>query len=93
MPISYDPAKQARTLVERGLDFEDAPEVFAGPVATMSDLRKDYGEPRFVTEGHLEGRFVVIVWTPRGERMHVISMRYGHGKEERRFQARLGRSG
>lgn len=30
MRISYDPAKRQRTLDERGLDFEDAPTVFAG---------------------------------------------------------------
>jgi hypothetical protein len=30
MGITYDPDKRARTLQERGLDFEDAPIVFAG---------------------------------------------------------------
>jgi uncharacterized DUF497 family protein len=28
--ISYDAAKRDKTLAERGLDFEDAPPVFAG---------------------------------------------------------------
>ena len=30
MKISYDPVKRAKTLKERGLDFADAAEVFAG---------------------------------------------------------------
>jgi uncharacterized DUF497 family protein len=30
MAISYDPAKRDETLAERGLDFADAEEVFAG---------------------------------------------------------------
>ena len=30
MQITYDPAKRDKTLAERGLDFEDAPEVFDG---------------------------------------------------------------
>jgi uncharacterized DUF497 family protein len=35
MEISYDPAKRAATLEERGLDFVDAPEVFSGPIAAQ----------------------------------------------------------
>ena len=31
MKITYDPAKRAWTLRERGLDFEQAAQVFAGP--------------------------------------------------------------
>ena len=30
MRISYDPGKRERTLEERGLDFDDTAEVFAG---------------------------------------------------------------
>ncbi|MGH6908429.1 MAG: hypothetical protein ACREDX_11295 [Aestuariivirga sp.] len=30
MHITYDSAKRLKTLAERGLDFEDAVEVFAG---------------------------------------------------------------
>jgi len=39
MKIAYDPAKRDKTLEERGLDFEDAPEVFSGPTVTAPDLR------------------------------------------------------
>ena len=53
MKIEYDPAKRAKTLRERGLDFEDAREVFAGEHITKEDTRKDYGEPRFATAGLL----------------------------------------
>ena len=82
MAISFDPAKRAATLERRGLDFAAAVEVFAGRTATATDSRKDYGEVRFITAGYLRGRFVVLVWTPRGEARHVISMRHGHGSEE-----------
>src|SRR5687767_9144166 len=44
MEISFDPAKRARTLSERGLDFADAARVFAGPTVTIEDDRQDYGE-------------------------------------------------
>ena len=37
MSITYDPDKRARTLNDRGLDFEDAPIVFAGLTVHVPD--------------------------------------------------------
>jgi uncharacterized protein len=91
--ITYDPAKRAETLAERGLDFEDAAKVFAGPTLILLDEREDYGEDRYQTYGLLDGRLVMVVWTPRGEDRqdrHVISMRKCNDREKARFQARLG---
>ena len=93
MRITFDPATRAAALEHRGLDFADAAEVFAGRTATAPDERRDYGEPRFITAGELRGRFVVVVWTPRGNTRHVISMRYGHAKEADRWKATMERSG
>ena len=56
----------------------------------MADERKNYGEPRNITAGFLEGRMVVMVWTPRGEDRRIISMRYAHGKEETRWRKVVG---
>jgi uncharacterized DUF497 family protein len=64
--ISFDPEKRAATLRHRGLDFADAGLVFAGRTVTIQDLRRDYGEDRFITAGHIGQRCVVLVWTPRG---------------------------
>jgi len=41
--ISFDPAKRAFTLKERGLDLADAGMVFAGRTITVQDTRRDYG--------------------------------------------------
>ena len=90
MEISYDPAKRAATLEERGLDFVDAPEVFSGPVFELADGRFDYGEERYITIGLLRGRMVVLVWTPRGAARHIISMRKANEREQVRFKARIG---
>ena len=85
MGITYDPAKRVRTLVTRGLDFEDAPLVFAGTTLEVEDTRKDYGEKRIICYGLLEGRFVVIGYTPRGGDQHIFSMRKANGREKRRL--------
>ena len=49
--ISFDPAKRARTLAERGLDFADAAEVLVGTTAEAEDTREDYGETRIICFG------------------------------------------
>jgi hypothetical protein len=51
MDISFDPARRVQTLADRGIDFADAAEAFAGQVAELEDTRHDYGERRFITAG------------------------------------------
>ena len=90
MEISSDPAKRAWTLAQRGLDLHDSALVFIGETATAQDLRRDYNEDRYVTAGYLRGRMVVMVWTPRGNARHIISMRYCHDKERTVWRRRMG---
>ena len=90
MPITFDPAKRAATLAERGLDFADAETVFAGVKFQFVDDRFDYGEVRVTTVGLLHGRMTIVVWTLRGGDRHVFSMRKANAKEQRRYQARMG---
>ena len=89
MKITWDDAKHRGTLAERGLDFADAGLVFAGRTMTMPDERRDYGEPRFITVGWLRDRFVAVVWTPREDGRRIISMRYGHGDEEKYWREQM----
>jgi uncharacterized DUF497 family protein len=60
--ITFDPVKREKTLQERGLDFADAGEVFAGRTLTIEDRRFAYGEDRFWTIGLLRGRMVMPAW-------------------------------
>lgn len=85
MEISFDPAKRAATIAERGLDFAAAVEVFAGPTVTVEDTREQYGETRWITMGLLDDRAVVLVWTERGSSRRIISMRYAHERETEKF--------
>jgi uncharacterized DUF497 family protein len=87
---SWDEAKRQSTLAQRGLDFADAELVFAGRRVTLPDLRHDYGESRFITAGWLRDRFVIVVWTPRGDGRRIISMRHGHADEEVYYDEQMG---
>lgn len=89
MKILFDQAKRARTKAERGLDFADAKFVFAGVTVEIEDLRKDYGERRIICYGTLEGRMVVVGYTPRGADRHIFSMRKANGREKARISPLL----
>ena len=89
MRITFDPVKRDRTLAERELDFAHADQVFAGTHFTLDDDRFDYGEVRLITVGMLNERMVVLVWTPRGEARHIISMRKANEREQVRYQRHL----
>ena len=90
MRILYDAEKRAWTLRERGLDFDDAVRVFAGTTIDIIDDRKDYGEVRWLSFGHLFGRLVVVVWTQRRDGRHIISMRKANEREQDKFGRQLG---
>ena len=79
-----------RTLAERGLDFARSGEVFFGKHLSRADDRKDYAEHRIQTAGWLDGRIVVLVWTPRGEVRRIISMRKANEREVAKLQEALG---
>ncbi len=85
MAITFDPAKRAKTLAERGLDFADAEWVFAGVTLEVKDTRKDYGEERIVCYGLLERRMVVLGYTPRGADRHIFRMRKANEREQARI--------
>ena len=90
MRISYDPSKREKTLAERGLDFEDAIEVFQGLTVEVEDTRKEYGEQRILCFGLLHGRLVVVGYTPRGTVRHIFSMRKANDREQARLAPYFG---
>jgi uncharacterized protein len=88
--ITFDPAKRARTLASRGLDFRDSAAVFMGTTMEIEDTRRDYGERRIICYGQLSGRMVVVGYTPRGTARNVFSMRKANDREKERFASYVG---
>ena len=86
MKLSWNEAKRRATLEERGLDFADASELFEGLSFTIEDKRKDYGERRYSSSGHIGIRLCFVVWTPRGDVRHIISLRKANEREQKRFK-------
>ena len=83
--IEFDEQKRIQTLEERGLDFARA-----DAVADIEDVRRAYGERRFKTYGFLDGRLTAVVWTVRGAKRRIISMRKANEREIKKYTQRVG---
>jgi len=85
MHFEWDEQKNQINIRKHGLDFADAPTVFAGATFTFEDDRFDYGEDRFITLGMLTGEVVVITHTERGDNVRIISMRKATKYEQKLY--------
>jgi hypothetical protein len=83
--ISYDVAKNERNVRERGLPFELAAQLEWATAWIEEDTRRDYGERRFRALGVIEERLYVLVFTPRGDTLHLISLRKANAREVKRY--------
>ena len=88
--IEFDELKRIQTLLNRDLDFARAGEVFSCTIHVFEDLRKSYGERRFITLGILDGRLTVVVWTVRGAKKRIISMRKANEREIEEYSQGMG---
>lgn len=89
MEVSFGSGKRAWTLLERGADFADAATLWDRPTLTLVDDRFDYPEQRYQSYGWIGERMAMMAWTPTENGIRVISLRYRHGKEQRRIAPRM----
>lgn len=87
--VTFDEGKRQSTITQRGLDMARAGIVFAGATLSVENARRHYGETRFITIGRLDGRMVVVVWTPRAGDHRNISMRKANDREQQHYGGRL----
>jgi len=88
MAITFDPAKNARNIAERGLPFERVADLDWETAVVIEDVRRDYGEPRLRVMARLDGRLHAAVVTPRGQDLRVISFRRASRREVRLYGKR-----
>ena len=86
----WDEAKSARNARERGLPFDIAPRLFQGRWFAGADDRVDYGELRLRATGEVGGLVLVCVYTMRGDRRRVISLRVANRSERHAYRAHDG---
>ncbi|MDQ3654524.1 MAG: BrnT family toxin, partial [Chloroflexota bacterium] len=77
--------KRRANIEKHGLDFEEADVLFDGrPVFTTTSYRGD--EVRYVTTAIYLERYVTVIWTPRDDKIRIISMRRTRHAEEREYR-------
>jgi len=87
MEFDWNPAKCAKNIAERGIDFADVVVAFADPMKKVAlDDRKDYGEKRYNMLATIESRVFHITYTERGKVTWLISARKANKREQRRYE-------
>lgn len=85
--VEWDLRKAEANLRKHGVEFEDAVLALEDELAvTVNDLHL-VGEERFVTVGMAETRkLLVVVHTPRNQRLRIISARPATRAERRAYE-------
>ena len=85
MKISFDPVKSERNETERGLPFTLVEQLDWSAAIIEEDVRKDYGERRYKVLGLIGDRLHAVVFTPRADKVHVISLRKANPREGKSY--------
>ena len=89
--FDWDDRKSELNLAKHGIDFENAIEVFYGPMILRRSDRNN--EERWVAVGDSKNRLVAVVFTRRAVVIRIISARRARKNEEREYRnAKMGRS-
>ena len=86
MIVSFDPAKNARNVADRGLPFTLVEQLDWSSAFIEEDVRKNYGERRYFALGLIDERLHAVVFTPRARKVHVISLRKANLREVRDYE-------
>jgi uncharacterized DUF497 family protein len=87
--FEWDEQKRLANLAKHGLDFLDAPAVFASPMVITPDRRRAYPEERWAALGKLRGMVVYLAYTWRGDQIRIISRRRASRKERRIYEEKI----
>jgi hypothetical protein len=88
--FDWDERKNRSNLAKHGIDFEDAVEIFYGPIFLRCSDRNN--EERWVATGHSENRLIAVVFTHRADVIRIISARRARKNEESEYRnAKVGR--
>jgi uncharacterized protein len=89
--FEWDDAKSDANLIKHGISFDDASEVFYGPIVIRKSTRND--EERWLAIGISHDRLMSVIFTRRQNLIRVISARNPRPNEKRAYRdASMGRS-
>jgi len=84
--FEWDDTKAAANIRAHNISFPDATLVFDDQMAIADeDRRRDYGERRINRIGMVDGVILHVTYTPRGERIRIISARQANRHERAHY--------
>jgi len=85
MEITFDPAKDESNQQKHGVSLTLATQIDWAEVWFEVDARRDYSEVREIGYSVIEGRLYCVIYTQRGDTMHIISLRKANRREVKRY--------
>jgi len=85
MQITYNVAKCARNIRERGLPFDLVEDLDWSTALVEEDTRRTYPERRFIAFGMIEERLYSVCFTPTAMGIRVISFRKANKREVKAY--------
>ena len=87
--FEWDEDKSNVDLAKHRISFDDASEVFYGPVTVRKSNRNN--EERWIAIGKSHDRIVSVIFTRRDDLIRIISARHPRPDEERAYRnAKMG---
>jgi hypothetical protein len=85
MEFEFDPTKSAANKRKHGIDFVDAQALWEDPDRLQVPARTK-GEPRLMMIGRISEKHWSAVFTRRGDRVRIISVRRSRTKEVEQYE-------
>lgn len=86
MNYEWDEDKRQANRTKHGVDFSLVEEFDWRTAQIEEDLRRVYGEPRFIAIGRLGERVHVLIFTGRDGSIRIIGLRKANPREVKRYE-------
>lgn len=86
MDFEFDPEKSRTNILKHGIDFQAAKTLWLDERRVEIPARTE-DEPRFILIARLLGKLWVAVYTPRGDKIRIISVRRAHPTEVKIYES------
>ncbi len=89
MEVIFDAAKDAANMAKHGVSLALAVELEWDLLIAVPDMRLDYGERRMVGYAPVGQCVYCVVFTDRGRKRRIISLRKANVREVRRYASEI----
>ena len=86
MEFEYDPVKSAINKEKHGVDFEQAKLLWADITRVEIPTKNVKGESRFALVGGFGGTVWIAIYTLRGDKIRIISVRPASREERKLYE-------